>query len=283
MILKPKIIAAIALAGAAAIVTMTIAFAQTSRTQTSAPSEQTQADKANETGVITPRRSEVVARRQKAAATAGVSEGEAPPKMEGEIDWGEVRRAVDDMKTQDAVFQRQVRAMELSRALTVQEREKMRPKGLMAVSPRAMKSVSESEVRETRVPVLAPVLAETMGTMKVAGRRNSFTAFGPLEGGAYFEVIGTRMRIVGGTPETMKMRAAARPAAMKRLAALNAPYTISRHEQGVDLSFSRFNVAYQISVLCPDPDADARCASDDFVMSLADNLALLNAEEGEGK
>jgi hypothetical protein len=167
--------------------------------------------------------------------------------------------------------------------LTAEEQEKMRPKGLRAMSAGQYKNVSPTEVRQTRVPVLAPLTADTVGALRVACRKNAFTAFGDLPNGAYFEIIGTRMRVVGGGPETMALRSRAQSGAMPRLAALNAPYEISHHEQGVDLSFSRFNVAYQVSVLCADPESDARCTGDAYVTSLADNLALLNQEEGEGQ
>ena len=144
----------------------------------------------------------------------------------------------------------------------------------------SMKRVSAKEVAETRVPVLAPAVPELMGAMKVAARENSFTAFADTPHGDYVEIIGTRMRVVGGADETMSMRRRARSAAMPELSALNAPYEISHHEQGVDLSFSRFNVAYQITVYCKDPAKDAHCTGDEYVVSLADSLAILNPKGG---
>lgn len=231
--------------------------------------------------VITPRKSQAV---EDSKARGAKAAPDAPAKVEGEVDWQEVQRALDETQAADARVGREMRALELSRALTAEEREKMRPRGLRAMSAGQYKNVSPTEVRETRVPVLAPMTYETAGPMRVAARRNSFTAFCDLPNGAYMEVIGTRMRVVGGGPATIAMRTKARSAgAMPRLAALNAPYEISHHEQGVDLSFSRFNVAYQISVLCDDPANDVRCTGDDYVKSLADNLMLLNQEEGAGR
>ena len=251
----------------------------------SAPAEATAA-KVDDGVVITPRKSRVLKSMKQepgAKAAAAPAQDEAPPKVEGDADWGDVRKALDEMRDQDARVQRETRALELTRPLSAEEREKMRPMGLRAVSAGQYKTAWSSEVRQTRVPVLAPITAETIGPMKIACRKNSFTAFGELPDGAYFEMIGTRMRVVGGGPRTRAMRARSREGTMPRLAALKAPYEISHHEQGVDLSFSRFNIAYQISVLCDDVVKDKRCAGDEYVTSLADNVALLNQEEGEGK
>lgn len=241
-----------------------------------------QTETTKETAPATQDGSVVVPRRSKAKAAAAAVR-QASPKSAGAVDWQDVNEEVTKMRASEAQAQREVRAMELTRALTPAEREKMRPRGLRTASAKQFQRMSSQEIGETRVPVLAPVTADTMGSMRVAARENAFTVFGDLPDGAYFEIIGTRMRVVGGTAATMEMRAKSRSAALPRLASLDAPYEISRHEQGVDLSFSRFNVAYQISVLCQDPDGDARCAGDDFVMSLADNLAILNQEEGAGQ
>jgi hypothetical protein len=223
--------------------------------------------------VIYPRRSRV-----KSAAAAAPA---APVKSAGSVDWAEVEGDLVKAEASEAEYQRQVRAMELTRPLTSHEKEKMRPQvGLRAASPREFKQVRATELNETRVPVLVPMLPEMRGTLKVAARENAFTAFGDMADGDYVEIIGTRMRVVGGTSATMAMRKKARAADMPELESMNAPYEISHHEQGVDLSFSRFNVAYQVSVTCEDPAADAHCAGDDFAISIANSLAILNREQG---
>lgn len=263
--------------GALGVAACAIAAAAVAQDKTVAAAEAT-ASPAADGVVVTPRKSRI------AAAAEGLKSASAEPdKVEGEVAWKEVREALDEMKSEEARVARETRALELSRPLSAGEREKMRPMGLRAMSAGQYKNVSPTEVRQTRVPVLAPLTADTVGALRVACRKNAFTAFGDLPNGAYFEIIGTRMRVVGGGPETIAMRQQARQGAMPRLAALDAPFEISHHEQGVDLSFSRFNVAYQISVLCENPDGDARCAGDDYVKSLADNLALLNEEEGAGQ
>jgi hypothetical protein len=173
--------------------------------------------------------------------------------------------------------------MELSRAVPTEERAKLRRSGVRASSPREYKSVAPKEVAEAQVPVLVPQYGEAQGEMKIASRENSYTAFCDLPDGAYFEMIGTRMRVTGG-PEAMRAaRTAARRSAGRTMESLgSAPFTISRHEQGIELSFSRFNVAYQVAVYCRDPLNDVRCSQDAYIISLAENLAVLNPE-GAGR
>lgn len=256
------------LATAGAIGFVLAASAQSNRTD-----ERAAAAPADTAKPVTPRKSE-----KKSVAAAAAPSG--PVKSAGPVDWEDVREELDETKASDAAAQRQVRSMELTRPLTDKEKAELREPGLREASMQSMKRVSAKEVAATRVPVLAPAVPELMNTMKVAGRENSFSAFADTPDGDYVEIIGTRMRVVGGTDETMALRKRARAAAMPELAALNAPYEISHHEQGVDLSFSRFNVAYQIAVYCKAPATDEHCVGDDYVVSLADSLAILNPEEG---
>lgn len=226
----------------------------------------------SQAGPITPRKP-----RARALESAPVER-----KSAGEVDWSEVNAAVSQAAEGDAAVERQVRAMELSRAVPTEERVRLRRSGLRASSPREYKSVASKEVAETRVPVLVPMYSEAQGDMKVAARENSYTAFCNLPGGAYFEMIGTRMRLIGEGPD--RLRARALQGATRTMESLGpAPYTVSRHEQGIELSFSRFNVAYQIAVYCRDPLTDIRCSGEDYIVSLAENLAVLNAERGAGQ
>lgn len=204
-------------------------------------------------------------------------------KTSGPPDWQAVKTSVDDMRSRDAAFDRQMRAMTLSRVVPTEERERLRPKGVRAAAPQQFQRVAPDEVLRTRVPLLAPVTAETVSNLRIAARENAYTAFGDLPGGGYFELIGTRMRVVGGPAELMKARTAQRKRAVARLDSIDAQFLISRHEQGVDLSFSKFNAAYLITIYCPKADTDERCAKDDFILSFAENLALLNEGEGDAQ
>ncbi len=219
-------------------------------------------------GVVVPRRSE-----------------KGPPgplgsKEPGGPDWEKVRAAIKDTTARDAEFDRQVRAMQLSGQVSAAERERLRPKGLRAAAPDQFQRVAVEEVKRTRVPLLAPLTADTVSNMRIVASENAYTALGDLPNGASFELIGTRMRVVGGGADLGKMRAAMRNRSVAQIESIGAPYVVSRHEQGVDLSFSKFNCAYMITIYCADPNGDARCAKDDFIRSLADNLAILNEAEG---
>lgn len=205
----------------------------------------------------------------------------APPKEAAPPNWEEVKAALAEMRKRDAVYERQMRAMELSRDVTAKERDLYRPKGIRAGSARAFPRMEESRLSRTALPVLAPMTEETAARARVFARKDAYAAVGELPGGVVWELLGTRMRVVGGDADTVKMRMAARRSvASATHAALGATYSINRHDDGVDMSFSKFNVAYLLSVSCPDPDADMRCAGDDFILSLADNLVLLNEQPG---
>lgn len=239
----------------------TIAAAQSSGETSTQPAA------APQERIITPRRSD---------GDQSLVRGD---RSEGPVDWQAVKAVIDETRSRDAAYERTLRSMALTRAVSAEERERLRPKGLRSLSPTQLQRVDAARVAIPRLPVLAPVTAETAGSLRIAARDNAFTVFGELPDRATFELIGTRNRIVGGGPDAMKIRLAERRQAMKTLAAIDAPYTISHHEEGVDLSFSKFNVAYQIAVYCENTD-DPRCAGDEYVVSLADNLVILNEDAG---
>lgn len=200
-------------------------------------------------------------------------------KSDGPVDWQAVKDAIARTRARDAEFERSLRAMTLTRVVTTEERERLRPKGLRVLAPEQLQRVAPERVAIPQLPVLVPVTAETAGSLRIAARPDAFTAFGELPNGATFELIGTRKRVTGGGPEMMKARLSERRRALKTLDAIDAPYMISHHEEGVDLSFSKFNAAYQITVYCDNAE-DTRCAADAYVMSLADNLVILNEDAG---
>lgn len=258
----------VALASAAVFVSLlTIAEAQP---ETSATESATRETAPPQPKIIVPRVSD------------RIPPGERVKKGEGRVDWQAVKALLAKTRDQDAEFDRRLRAMALTRQVTPEERERLRPKGLRALAPeqlRQLKRVAPEAVARPRLPILAPVTAETASGLRLAARDMSFTAFGELPNGATFELIGTRSRIIGGPEKAVKARLAARHERLKRLEAIDAPFMISHHEQGVDLSFSKFNAAYQISIYCDD-QKDTRCANDDYALSLAENLVILNEDAG---
>ncbi|MEQ8178157.1 MAG: hypothetical protein RIC52_12085 [Amphiplicatus sp.] len=193
------------------------------------------------------------------------------------IDWAAVRETIRETRERDQLFERQQQSSTVARAPSP------RPEGLRALTPRQLGRVDAREVAQTRVPLLAPVTADTVPTLRVAARENAFTALADLPGGASIELLGTRLRVVGGGADVVKMRQAQRRRFQARLAGLDAPYVISRHEEGVDLSFSKFGASYLVTIYCPKPDTDERCTKDDFVLSIVQNLAILNESEGDGQ
>lgn len=263
-------LSALAAAGAAGLIGLAALAQQDAPPATTdeAAAEEATDEAPLEDGVIVPRRSE-----------AGPP-GPLGSKEPGGPDWESVRAAIKDMKDRDAAYDRQLRAMQLSGEVSAADRERLRPKGLRTAAPEQFQLVAVEEVKRTRVPLLAPLTADTASNMRIVASENAYTALGDLANGASFELIGTRMRVVGGGPDIAKMRMAMRNRATAQIESIGAPYVLSRHEQGVDLSFSKFNCAYMISIYCPDPNGDARCAEDGFIRSLADSLAILNQAEG---
>ncbi|MEQ8934759.1 MAG: hypothetical protein RIE56_03080 [Amphiplicatus sp.] len=201
----------------------------------------------------------------------------SPVKNLASIDWAAVRETIRETRERDQLFDRQQQSSTFARAPAP------RPDGLRALSPRQLGRVDAREIAQTRVPLLAPVTADTAPTLRVAARENAFTALADLPGGASIELLGTRLRVVGGGADVVKMRQAQRRRFQARLTGLDAPYVISRHEEGIDLSFSKFGASYLVTIYCPKPDEDERCTKDDFVLSIVQNLAILNEAEGDGQ
>jgi|GEM_PF-6637220 len=202
-------------------------------------------------------------------------------KSAGPIDWAEVRRLVNETRQRD---QRQLNnGQVLSAPSEIQRRSQFQP-GVRPVQPEQLenfKAVNDREVARTRVPVLVPITSRTADATRIFARPNAYTAVIDLGDGARIEFIGTPMRVITPNAEITRRRFAERRRVRKRLEALDANYVISEHEQGIDLSFSKFNVAYMISIYCDKPNTDNRCTQENYITSLASSVALLNPREGD--
>lgn len=223
--------------------------------------------------IVTPRKSEAVARARAVFAQ----------KLPGKIDWQAVRARIEATRTRDAEYDRRAAA---GANRTVAAAPPPRPGGLERLDPARLQSrfATAARARATFVPLLVPTAPEFVGTLKIFPRPDSYAATARLADGAEIDVLGTRMRVVGGAPEALKARAVARERASRRLADLDAPYVVSKHEEGLDLSFSLFNAAYLVSVRCPDPEADVRCTDESYAAGLARRMGLLNDEPaGDGQ
>lgn len=228
--------------------------------------------------IVTPRKSDRDLREKDAAA----------PKEAAPVDWARVRALLAETRGRDAKF-----ASERAAGAAPQAAAPPRgPGGIRRVDLASMKSAAQAapsqasvaeRARKTRLPILVPAGADVLQTLKVFPLENAYAAHARLADGTEIDMMGTRLRVVGGDPGAVKTRVASRQRSLKRLPDIAAPYVISRHEEGIDLSFSIFNVAYLVTVRCKDPDADPRCTGDNFVGSLVRDLGVLNADAGDGQ
>lgn len=200
-------------------------------------------------------------------------------KSEAPIDWAMVRDTLRETNVRDQIFERQANA---SAATGAQLSE--RPGGLRAFAPGQLQRVDPRDVARARLPLLIPLTSQTIGTVRLAVRPDAYTAIADLPAGAMMELLGTRLRVVGGGDDGMRrLRSTLRKRATGELPGLRAPFIISRHEEGVDLSFAKFGASYLISISCPDPDGDERCSQDAYIRAVAENLGILNETAGDGQ
>lgn len=218
--------------------------------------------------VITPKISEAADRLRQSA----------PRRAVGRIDWEAVRQLIKATAERDAAAFR-ARAAGAAAAI----RDGRPPAGVEAfdLQKARLRFQTAVEARATRVPLLVPDAKDFGGRLKVFARPDSYAATVKLPDGAEIDILGTRVRVIGGAPETVKARAAARQRLVRRLEGLDAPYVVSRHEEGLDLSFSLFNAAYLVTIRCPAPDTDARCIDETYATGLVRRLALLNEQSGD--
>lgn len=229
--------------------------------------------------IVTPRKSDRDLREKDAAASK-----EAAP-----VDWARVRAQLAETRGRDAKFASERAAGAAQSQIAARPRG---PGGIRRVDLASMKSAAQAapsqaslaeRARKTRLPILVPAGADVLQTLKVFPLENAYAAHARLADGTEIDMMGTRLRVVGGDPGAVKTRLASRQRSLGRLKDIAAPYVISRHEEGVDLSFSIFNVAYLVTVRCKDPDADPHCTGDNFVGSLVRDLGVLNADAGDGQ
>jgi hypothetical protein len=229
--------------------------------------------------IITPRKSESAARMKQASA----------PKDAAIVDWARLRAQIAETRARDGKFagERSAAGAAPNVAAAPQRPGGIRRIDLSSMKTRAMAAPSQTAVaeraQETRLPILVPASAEVLQSLKVFPLENAYAAHAKLADGTEVHMMGTRLRVVGGDPAIAKARFASRQRMQGRIPEIAAPYVISRHEEGVDLSFSLFNVAYLVTVRCKDPDADPRCTGQDFVGALVRDLGILNADAGEGQ
>ncbi|MEO1251994.1 MAG: hypothetical protein AAFW81_06595 [Pseudomonadota bacterium] len=193
--------------------------------------------------------------------------GRPPLRSESAIaDWTAVQRMAEETRRRDAS-----RFSSVAAATTVVQE---RLDGVRALSAERLKTVRPAEIERVLIPLLVPSRQRVLETVQVIGQPNAYTAIAEVDDGVDMRMSGSAKRLVlerSARPRLMEQRKARPP-----LPGLNADYVITRSESSTDLSFSRFNIGYVLSLICDEPDTDARCLEDDFIIELASSMALLN-------
>jgi hypothetical protein len=122
------------------------------------------------------------------------------------------------------------------------------------------------------LPLLLPDDEKIDANLKLYTTHADQYAASSKQDGAIIELIGSRIATIA-PPDV-----AAELAPRRRSAERANGYRIERTEYGVDISFTRFGAAYNISILCDDPYKDERCTKDDYAISLMNSTNVLVPE-----
>ena len=219
------------------------------------------------------------------AAESGESERRTrtlPPKP----DWGAVREDLDETARED-------RTNRDTDPTTGQTTAPIRgpadrlgtppppPPGLRALTADRLQNVERAEVDRVQIPVLAPAHPDVRNKLKVYGLENAYTAAAAIDVNANLSISGACHRVIGGDRDVVEFRKRITKGP-PRLAGIRANYFITRNDFGVDLSFSKFNCGYVMTIECDNPADDERCSGDAYISGLADSMLLINAERAGG-
>ncbi len=188
--------------------------------------------------------------------------------VDGRINWTE-------MKTQVAVSARRDVAAQQTVTRGVQ-----RPPGVRAAAASSFKSVRAVEVNRAQVPVLVPEGDRISATLKVYAQGDSYSATAEVDDGLSMRLSGARKKLVLGDAKAARAKFSTMRRQQKSLAGVDSAYLITRSDSATDLSFAKFGAGYVLSLMCDEPETDARCLEDAFIVALASNLMLLNPEAG---
>lgn len=128
-----------------------------------------------------------------------------------------------------------------------------------------LERVTAQQLDGAHLPVLLPNTSEMRASGMVFTRPHSYAATLSLPG-ATIEVFGSS-------------RAAALAPAMEkdlrsRMKLTPAGYLITDSEYGQELSMTRYGAAYSVMITCKNPRTDERCTKPDFLVALADRMAM---------
>jgi hypothetical protein len=214
--------------------------------------------------------------REKLKERATTIPRERPPEIgapareivDGRINWTE-------MKTELAVSARR----DIAAQQTV-TRVAARPPGMRAVAADRFKTVAAVEVNKAQVPLLVPEGDRIAATLKLYAQGDSYSAMAEVADGVSMRMSGAKKKLVLGDARAARAKFATMRAEQKTLASVGAPYLITRSDSATDLSFAKFGAGYVLSLMCDEPDTDARCLEDAYITGLASNMMLLNPEAG---
>lgn len=214
--------------------------------------------------------------REKLKERATTIPREKPPEIgapareivDGRINWTE-------MKTELAVSARRDIAAQQTATRAV-----ARPPGMRAVAADRFKSVRAVEVNRAQVPLLVPEGERISATLKIYAQGDSYSATAEVADGVAMRMSGAKKKLVLGDARAARTKIAAMAAEKRTLESVGAPYLITRSDSATDLSFAKFGAGYVLSLMCDEPETDARCLEDAYITGLASNLMLLNPEAG---
>ncbi|MEL7488223.1 MAG: hypothetical protein AAGJ87_13515, partial [Pseudomonadota bacterium] len=192
------------------------------------------------------------------------------------VDWAAVRMLLEETQARDRTALQRLTAG--PRAAT----GAFQSEGLRTLAPERTPRIAPPELSRVAMPVLVPQTEEILATVRVYGQPDAYTANATAADGIDIRISGARKKLV--LPAGSDVRSALQRRRLSRppLPGLGARYVVTRSESSTDLSFSRFGCGYVLSVVCDAPARDPRCTQDDYIVTLADRMALLNVEaEGE--
>jgi len=199
--------------------------------------------------------------------------GRPPLRSEsGTVDWSEVRATMAETSRRDAAGANVTTATFAPR-----------PEGLRALAPERLQRVRPAEVDIVQMPVLVPASNDVLTSVQVFGQAEAYSAIADAGDGIALRISGARKRLVLEDPPSPRVAMERLRSSRPPLPGLGAQYVITRSDSSTDLSFSRFGCGYVLSLMCDDPDSDMRCTQDDFIVSFASSMVLLNENAGGGQ
>jgi len=132
--------------------------------------------------------------------------------------------------------------------------------------------LSQMDMSRCRVPILLPKAPEMMTAVEVYPQSNFYSAF-VRRGPRSVEIMGTRVVRTGEA-----MRRMSRPMMTLRR---DDGYIIYRNDYGIELTFTRYGVAYALSVQCEEPGQDPHCTDESYIRGIAETLSYVGGRPEE--